>query len=168
MSTDWAAVYRKTYQELFRFLCRTVWDEERARDLAQEAFARALGKDPENPRAWVFQVARNLARDEARLVVRRKRHLKLLRRESEMEEPVTSPDREYERRRRAEVLREALDSLSERDREVILLWDAGLSYAEIASQTGLAKGAVGTTLARAKKRLVDAHEALESDDAALG
>lgn len=168
MSTDWAAVYRRTYQELFRFLCRTVWDEDRARDLAQEAFARALGRDPENPRAWVFRVAKNLARDEARLVVRRKRHLKLLKGEAEVGEGGSRPDEEYERRQKAEALREALDALSERDREVILLWDAGLSYAEIAAQTGLAKGAVGTTLARAKKRLVAAHEALGSDDAALG
>ena len=39
-----------------------------------------------------------------------------------------------------------------------LLWDAGLSYPEIAAQTGLAVGAVGTTLARARRRLVDAHD----------
>jgi DNA-directed RNA polymerase specialized sigma24 family protein len=40
----------------------------------------------------------------------------------------------------------------------LLFWDAGLSYPEIAAQTGLALGAVGTTLARARRRLVDAHE----------
>lgn len=169
MSTDWAAVYRSIYQELYRFLCRTVWDEDRAKDLAQEAFARALGEDPDNPRAWVFQVAKNLARDEARLVVRRKRHLTLLRREAEVETSSGStPATELERRQKAERLRQALESLSDRDRDVILLWDAGLSYDEIAAHTGLARGAVGTTLARAKRKLVDAHEALESEDAALG
>ena len=42
--------------------------------------------------------------------------------------------------------------------EILLLWDAGLSYPEIAAQTGLAVGAVGTTLARARRRLVDAHD----------
>ena len=38
---------------------------------------------------------------------------------------------------------EALAALSPRDREVLLLWDAGISYQEIAEQTGLAVGAVG-------------------------
>jgi RNA polymerase sigma factor (sigma-70 family) len=62
----------------------------------------------------------------------------------------------------AEV-REALAALSPRDREVLLLWDAGLSYPEIADQAGLAVGAVGTTLARARKRLVAAHDAMASE-----
>jgi RNA polymerase sigma factor (sigma-70 family) len=53
---------------------------------------------------------------------------------------------------------EALSTLTSRDREILLLWDAGLSYPEIAAQTGLAVGAVGTTLARARRRLVDAHD----------
>jgi len=60
--------------------------------------------------------------------------------------------------RRARV-RGALERLTPRDREVLLLWDAGMSYDEIAAQTGLARGAVGTTLARARRRLVEAYEA---------
>jgi len=52
----------------------------------------------------------------------------------------------------------ALGTLSSRDQEVLLLWDAGLSYPEIAEQSGLAVGAIGTTLARARRRLVEAHE----------
>ncbi len=52
----------------------------------------------------------------------------------------------------------ALGTLSERDQEVLLLWDAGMSYPEIAEQSGLAVGAIGTTLARARRRLVEAHE----------
>jgi len=44
-------------------------------------------------------------------------------------------------------------------REALLLWDSGMSYDEIAAQTGLARGAVGTTLARARRRLVEAYDA---------
>jgi RNA polymerase sigma-70 factor, ECF subfamily len=165
--TDWSAVYRSTFPALVRFLYRKVWEADRAQDLAQEVFVRALDHDPENPRAWVFAVAANLARDEARTAVRRRRHLELIK-----SEPVTalapSPDEELEARERLERVQAALARLSERDREVLLLWDAGLDYDEIAAQAGLARGAIGTTLARARKRLVDAHDALEGSDAALG
>jgi len=169
MGTNWASVYRATYPDLVSFLHRKVWDEDRARELAQESFARALGADPDNPRAWVFRIAANLARDEARLVVRRKRHLALLKVEaSAADTSAAPPDAELARGERAARVRQALDSLAERDREVLLLWDAGLGYDEIGARVGLARGAVGTTLARAKQRLVDAHGALEDQDAALG
>lgn len=169
MSVDWAEVYRASFLELVRFLHRKVWDVERAQDLAQETFARALGQEPENPRAWIFRVASNLARDEARLVVRRKRHLVLLRAEAEQAEAeAPAATAEMEARERSERLRLALERLSERDREVLLLWDAGMSYPEIAAETGLSAGAIGTTLARARKRLVEAHLALEEKHAARG
>jgi RNA polymerase sigma-70 factor (ECF subfamily) len=167
--TDWEEVYRSTYQDLFRFLTWTLRDDDRAKDLAQEAFARVLEHDPENPRGLVFRVASNLARDEARLVVRRKRHLTLLRHEADVRsEQSTTPVSELEGREASERLHRALDSLSDTDREVLLLWDAGLTYAEIATEARLSQGAIGTTVARAKKKLVAAHAALGSSDAALG
>ena len=71
-----------------------------------------------------------------------------------------------ERSEETERVRTALAGLSERDREVLLLWDAGWSYQEIAEQTGLAPGAIGTTLSRARTRLVAKYEGLEQRDAA--
>jgi len=67
-----------------------------------------------------------------------------------------------------DAVRRALDQLSERDRDVLLLWDAGMNYTEIAEETGLSPGAVGTTLARARRRLVDAHTELEKRHVARG
>lgn len=167
--TDWERVYRAAYPEVVRFLRWMLLDAERAADLAQEAFARVLGRQADNPRALVFRAAANLARDEARMVVRRKRHLKLLQVEADVRaELAPSPAGEMERRERAERLRQALEALSERDRQVLLLWNAGVDYPGIAEETGLAVGAVGTTVARAKRKLVGAYDALEESDAALG
>lgn len=167
MPTDWAEVYRVNFPALVRFLYRKVWEADRAEDLAQEAFVRALDHDPDNPRAFVFTVAANLARDEARTAIRRRRHLELVKAETAAEVR-ESPAERMERQERQQVVRAALARLSERDREVLLLWDAGLDYDEIAAQTGLARGAIGTTLSRARRRLVEAHRALEGTDAALG
>lgn len=167
MSIDWNDLYRSTFPDLVRFLHRKVWDAERARDLAQEAFVRALRHEPKRPRAWLFQVAANLARDEARMVIRRKKHLVLLKAEAEARgDGIRDPGQEMAERERWGRVREALDALSEKDREALLLWDAGQSYTEIAKQTGLAVGAVGTTLARARRRLADAYGQREQADAA--
>ncbi len=166
VSVDWNDVYRSTFPDLVRFLHRKVWDAERARDLAQEAFVRALRHEPKRPRAWLFQVAANLARDEARMVLRRKKHLALLRGETELDDrSARSPADELAERERWGHVREALDTLSEKDREALLLWDAGQSYTEIARQTGMAVGAVGTTLARARRRLADAYRDREREQA---
>jgi RNA polymerase sigma-70 factor (ECF subfamily) len=167
--TDWEGVYRAVYPDVYRFLAWMLRDDERARDLAQDAFARVLGQDADNARGLVFRTAANLARDEVRTIVRRRRHLKLLRLEADVRaELAPTPAVELDRRERVERMREALDALSEVDREVLLLWNAGLDYGEIAAQTGLARGAIGTTVARAKRKLVNAHDALEKPDAALG
>ncbi|MFH1763978.1 MAG: sigma-70 family RNA polymerase sigma factor [Gemmatimonadota bacterium] len=166
MNVDWGEVYRSSFEDLVRFLHRKVWDEERARDLAQEVFVRALRHEPENPRAWLFRVATNLAHDEARTVLRRKRHLALLRSETEEREEVPGPDELFLAEEEWAQVRAALEALNPRDREVLLLWDAGLSYREIAEVTDLASGAIGTTLARARRRLVEAHGEMEKENAA--
>lgn len=157
MPEDIAEVYRNTYGALVRFLYRKVWDAERAEDLAQEAFARALVHRPENARGWLFVVAANMARDEARRAAREKRHLTLLK--SEPDAVHGSPEEEIDTDTARSRLRAALEQLTPRDREALLLWDSGLSYDEIAAQTGLARGAIGTTLARARRRLVEAYDA---------
>lgn len=169
MSTDWSELYRTVFPDLVRFLHRKVWDLDRARDLAQEAFVRALEHEPRKPRAWLFQVAANLARDEARLVVRRKRHLVLLKSEAEVaQEGAPDPAAEAEAQERGARVRAALEALNEKDREALLLWDAGVGYPEIARQTGLAVSSVGTTLARARRRLAEVYRAKEKSDVARG
>lgn len=175
LSADWEAVYRAIFGDVVRYLYRRVWDPERAQELAQEAFVRVLAQqrradaaEVENPRALVFAVAGNLARDEARTVIRRKKHLALLKSDTEATtgnatpDPAEAMERDQERQR----AQDALLRLGERDREVLLLWDAGLSYEEIAAQTGLAQGAIGTTLSRARRRLVAAYESMEGRHAA--
>ena len=167
MPVDWSSVYRITYEDLVRFLYRKVWDAERAHDLAQETFLRCLRDRAANTgsvgnvRAFVFTVANNLARDEARTVIRRKKHLALLKNESETSTPAPRAEDVIEHEKRQAAVESALAELNDRDREILLLWDAGLSYQDIAAQTGLSIGAIGTTLSRARRRLIEAYESKE-------
>jgi RNA polymerase sigma-70 factor (ECF subfamily) len=51
-----------------------------------------------------------------------------------------------------ERVREALETLSPRDREMLLLRQEGFSYREIAEVAGVSDRSVGTILARALQR----------------
>ena len=137
---------------------------EQAQDLAQEVFFRALRADPvpDSPRAWLFTVAANLARDEARSAIRRRQKLQLLR--ASTDEAAAGPAEMLEAKRRRQQVRQALDALNERERTALLLCEAGLSYAEIGGATGLAVGAVGTTLSRARRKLASAFDSLSEGE----
>jgi RNA polymerase sigma-70 factor (ECF subfamily) len=150
-----AQLYRQYHESLVRMLYRRTGDRDRAEDLAQETFARALEAPPHNPRPWLFAVALNLVREDGRRAVRQGRRLQLLR--AELDRPGTTPHEEFEATERRAAVRAALERLSDRDREALLLKAEGFSYDEIAAALGLARGAVGTTLARARRRLVDAY-----------
>jgi RNA polymerase sigma-70 factor (ECF subfamily) len=141
-------------------LVRRTGDRERAEDLAQEVFLRALEAPPLNPKPWLFAVALNLARDEGRREVRQGRKLELLKGET-AGEAAPAPDEELEGVERRAQVRAALERLTEQDRSALLLKAEGFSYDEIASALGLAKGAIGTTLARARRRLVEAYRGQE-------
>jgi RNA polymerase sigma-70 factor (ECF subfamily) len=155
MTADVGALFEQYYESLVRMLYRRTGDRDRAEDLAQETFARAVEAPPHNPRPWLFAVALNLVREDGRRSVRRGRHLELIRAESPT--GTSSPDDEYERAEDQARVRRALGRLTERDREALLLKAEGFNYDEIATTLSLAKGAVGTTLARARKRLVEAY-----------
>jgi RNA polymerase sigma-70 factor (ECF subfamily) len=123
-------------------------------------FLKALESPPANPRPWLFAVALNLARDDGRRASRQGRRLELYAAEHH-DAAAPSADEDVERREREGAVRAALDRLTEKDREALLLKAEGFSYGEIAAALGLAPGAIGTTLARARRRLVEAYRAGE-------
>ncbi len=156
---DLGELFQLYHASLVRMLYRRTGDHDRAEDLAQETFARAVAAPPNNPRPWLFAVALNLVREDGRRSVRQGRRLQLLRAESPAAAP--APDAEFERDAERAAVRAALATLTERDREALLLKAEGFNYDEIAATLGLAKGAIGTTLARARRRLVEAYRAGE-------
>ena len=154
------ALFRQYHQPLVRYLTRRLGDRDWAEEIAQETFVRALRQtELTNERAWLFAVATNLIRDEARKDARRRRHLELLAAEAR-EESVVQPTNALERAEERAMARKAIDALTEKDREALLMKEEGLNYEEIAMALGLSVGSVGTTLSRARRRLVEAYEQL--------
>ena len=158
--TDIGALYTQYHGSLVRLLYRRTGDPERAEDLAQEVFMRALEAPPLNPKPWLFAVALNLARDDGRAAARRGRKLELLKGEQQGRS-APAPDEAFEQDERTAGVRAALARLTDTDREALLLKAEGFSYQEIATALGLAPGAIGTTLARARRRLVEAYRGTE-------
>jgi RNA polymerase sigma-70 factor (ECF subfamily) len=159
--TDVDRLFRTYNAALVRYLTRRLGDRDWAEEVAQETFLRALRQGKlENERAWLFAVATNLVRDEARKDSARRRHLTLLA-EQEKESSVESRDHAMERAEDAALARKAVDALAEKDRLALLMREEGLSYEEIAEALDLSPGSVGTTLSRARRRLVESYEALE-------
>ena len=156
MTADLTQLFQQYYDSLVRMLYRRTGDRDRAEDLAQETFARAVAAPPNNPRPWLFAVALNLVREDGRKNVRQGRRLELLRAD---DSPPSGPEADFDRNESTAAVRAALATLTERDREALLLKAEGFNYDEIAESLGLARGAVGTTLARARRRLVDAYRA---------
>jgi RNA polymerase sigma-70 factor (ECF subfamily) len=162
LTDDVERLFRTYNAQLVRYLTRRLGDRDWAEEVAQETFVRALRQDHiTNERAWLFTVANNLVRDEARKDARRRRHLQLLR-EQEREEMVEPEPTSLERAQEAAMARRAVDALTERDRLALLMREEGLDYHEIAQALGLSVGSIGTTLARARRRLVEAYEALQA------
>lgn len=159
--TDVERLFRTYNAALVRYLTRRLGDRDWAEEVAQETFIRALRQESiANERAWLFAVATNLVRDEARKDARRRRHLALLaeqQRDSVSEQAPTTLERAQE----AALARKAVDALAERDRLALLMREEGLDYNEIAEALELSPGSVGTTLSRARRRLVESYEALQ-------
>ena len=157
---DLDRLFRTYHEPLVRYLTRKLGDRDWAEEVAQETFLRALKQEHiESERAWLFAVATNLVRDEARKDIRRKRRLELLREQTKADAIVEPEPLSMERAHDAMVARRALEALNDRDRNALLMREEGLDYTEIAKALDLSVASVGTTLARARQRLVEVYEA---------
>ncbi|MBS3743626.1 MAG: sigma-70 family RNA polymerase sigma factor [Wenzhouxiangellaceae bacterium] len=137
-------------RELRGFLVRRLGDRAAADDMLHDVFIRAMREGQgfcklENPRAWLFRVARNAAIDRERLV----------RPTSQLHDRMRAPQLESEPvEKLQECLGRNLSRLSENDREIIRRCDLeGMRQADFAAETGLSLAATKSRLLRARARL---------------
>jgi RNA polymerase sigma-70 factor, ECF subfamily len=152
-------LYEGIYPSLWRYVNRLLGDGDSTDDVVQEAFVRILGKPDltgSDARVWLFTVATNLVRDRGRTTARRGR---LVAGRSIGPEAGPDPAETLDRSERVREVRAALEQLSERDRQMLLMREEGFSYQEIARAVGVAPGSVGTLVARATRRFTEAYGA---------
>jgi len=166
-------LFKLYHQPLVRYLPRRLGDRDWAEEVAQETFLRALRQDTlQSERSWLFAVATNLVRDEARKDTRRRARLQQLTLETRVAQEAQTLDDDVEqsaeRARERALARQAVDALAEKDRLALLMREEGLDYGEIAAALGLSVGSVGTTLSRARRRLTEHYESMQSAQAMGG
>jgi RNA polymerase sigma-70 factor (ECF subfamily) len=155
MARDRHAGLTPLLPRLSAFAYTMLGDADAARDLVQEAAARALAavRVPDEPaayRAWMFRIVRNAALDE----LRRRRH-------TEVDDPGPVDVWRYDDVRIAKItVEQGLAALGPSHREIISLIDiAGFSYADAAGLLGVPPGTVMSRLARAREALLAAIDA---------
>ena len=118
-----SALYERYYRGIYRYLYYRVGDRQIAEDLTSEVFLRMLrfiaGFHPPASmfQSWLFQIARNLAIDHYRKMSGRE-NLPL---EERMAAANVDLDRTVEHNLTSQSLRQALDRLTEDQRDVILM-----------------------------------------------
>jgi len=145
------------YPAVHRKLTALLGDEAASEDMAQEVFLRLYRNPPDRPEAvgaWLHRVLTRIAYDAIDRKLRERRLLDKQGREIQLDGPGEfAVDDEIERRMNADEVREWLDALPERDRQVLMLRYSGYSYAEIAEQLKVNPPLVGSLLQRAQTRL---------------
>lgn len=148
-------VYNKYYFELRRFGKHLNLTQEKCEDIVQETFIKfwlELKKDVtfNNPRAWLYKVFLNLLKTQFEIENRRIINNESINKSSD---PVVDPHVDYIRKEKRQILIKMLDQLEGREKEIILLYHNGFSYAEMAEIMEISPSSVGKTLVRAIEKL---------------
>jgi RNA polymerase sigma-70 factor (ECF subfamily) len=158
------------YQDrLIGIFSHLLQDAQSAEDLAQDVFLRVYrARERYEPTAkfatWLFRIANNLAINRRRKLSRQKEvQLKVTEsgplgpRPEEMlatEKSALMPTRRVDKQEMREIVREAMDTLNERQRMALLLNKfEHMSYADIAESMDLTVQAVKSLLTRARENL---------------
>ncbi|MGB0739604.1 MAG: RNA polymerase sigma factor [Planctomycetaceae bacterium] len=162
------------YQDrLVGFFFNIVRDRSVSEDLAQEAFLRVYkARERYEPTArfstWLFRIAHNLASNQIRGAVRRKEVSLQTRNSTDSnssldtflaEQSALMPARTLDSREMQQLVRDAVEQLSERQRTAVILHRfEDMSYEEIGDVMGLGTVAVKSLLSRARIKLKESLE----------
>lgn len=144
-------IYSSHFEEIYRFTYRFLGNAEKAEDITQDAFTRLVksmngAMEIRNPRAWLYKVAANLAKNQIR---RGRRYRDILDEREKHPAQSTNPEDELDKAKQKRILYQVISELPIRDQVLIQLYKQGLSYREIAEIAEIKETSVGKMLSRA-------------------
>jgi len=157
-------LFEQLHLPVFRYVMRKTKDSGQAEDITQESFLRLFRhlkeeRPVDNPKAWLFTVANNLAIDASR----RDSRLQDLDeatwdRIEDARGSDDNPERLTLQRERMERLRSAVLNLTDFERECLHLRAEGLRYREIVDLMNVSMSCITAALRRATLKLSQAFE----------
>lgn len=143
-------VFHAHYERIARAIGRIVRDPARAEELAVDVFWK-FWRNPqahgEKAAGWLYRTAIRTALNDLRRQSRTDRHERL----SDLVSASSSPEQERAAAEKQEHVRHVLSLLDERQAELLLLRNSGLSYDELASALNLNPASIGTFISRAQQ-----------------
>ncbi|WP_243109359.1 RNA polymerase sigma factor [Anaerophilus nitritogenes] len=170
----------KNYQKLaFNIAYRMLGNIEDAKDATQDAFLKAYKnidqfKEESTFSTWLYKIVTNTCLD----VLRKKKKIKIYSYDQNIEtekgkvlreiaDEENTPEKIVEKNEIQKHMQQAIDSLSEHHRSVIILRDIqGFSYEEIAKILNCSKGTVKSRINRARqalKKIIKSGELFDKD-----
>jgi RNA polymerase sigma-70 factor (ECF subfamily) len=157
-SSEATTLFHELRKPLLRYLACLGLTPEDAQDVLQDAFLSLhqhleSGGAKENIRGWIFRVAHNQARNRQKTYERRFA--------APLDQGIhqiphdATPEKAVLKKEKFRQLELALQSLTESERECLLLRAEGLRYREIADVLGMPTSTVGETVDRAIKKLAE-------------
>jgi RNA polymerase sigma-70 factor, ECF subfamily len=151
---------------LYRYFLVTLGDATEAEDMTQECFLRLYrrlhkGDQVEDPRLWLFHVARNLSldRNKSGRLLREMHSISWREIHKTLSDPSPSAEQNMLDYERYEFMHNAMNRLTKMQMEVLTLRAEGLGYREIGDLMSLNTVAVAAHVRRAIARI-----RIESDD----
>ncbi len=170
------ALLARHQTQIFRFGLRMCGNEDEAREVLQETLLAAFRglhdfRGDAQLSTWLYQIARNFCQKSRRRTAGEPEYTVPIEKPEARAVPATdaAPDAKAHAREMGELLQAAILSLSERDREVLVLRDVeGLSAEEAAQVIGVELGALKSRLHRARTELRQRLVAVLGEDSELG
>ncbi len=155
------ALFYRHYDRVYGLLFRLLGNRTEAEDITQEVFLKLYrqplrGRREHNVKGWLYRVATNMGYNHIRGTRRRwGRNTHLL---ADITDAVQQPPEKLIQDETRAAVRAALATLPQRQTQLLLLRQMGLSYAELAAACDIAPGSVGKLLSRAAQAFREAYE----------
>jgi RNA polymerase sigma factor (sigma-70 family) len=156
---DWRVLYERYAEELGHYVTKLTNDVDLARDVVQDAFARAIEREEQLRdralvRAWLYRIATNLAVSELR---RRRLRARFRLDRSDSTARADPASRVPE----TDQVRRALANVPPAQVACLVLRERGFNRSEIAQICGVGEEAVKSRLARGEANFSAAYHRLE-------
>jgi RNA polymerase sigma-70 factor (ECF subfamily) len=163
-TAEFEAAFQEHWPRVYGIAFRLVGDRAEAEDLALETFWRLFQRSPrtgENLGGWLYRVATNLGFNALRARKRRDRYEEEAGQSDWKDREHLDPAALFERVEERRQVRAALAQMKPRTARLLVLRYSGLSYAELASTLGLARGSIGTLLSRAEQEFLTNYQKIQ-------